>query len=75
MSTVVEFLAAIEDEELAVIAKDCLGWNKSGHLSGDAVQALANSLGVAVGLGEAWPLDEVPALVYQETARRFVAAH
>lgn len=74
MSTVFDFLASIEDEELAVVAKECLGWNKTGILGGDAVQALSESLGTSVGLGAGWPLDEVPALIYQEAARRFVAA-
>lgn len=75
MSTVLDFLSALEDGELATVAKACLAWDRTGILGGDAAQVLANNLGSATGLGEAWPLDEVPKLIYQETARRFVAAH
>lgn len=75
MSTVQRFLSTIEDPALSVVLNDCLAWDSTGLLKGEAVQAVARRLGSAVGLGAAWPLDEMPKLLYQEAARRFVGAH
>lgn len=74
MSTVLQFLAAIEDRDLSNAVRHCLAWDKTGLLEGEGVQALAAKLGGAVGLGTDWPLDEMSKLLYQEAARRFVVA-
>ncbi len=75
MNTVTTFLAALDDLDLAGAIKDSLIWDKTGRLEGQAVPQLASRMGDSVGLGAAWPLDEMPKLLYQEAARRFVTAN